>query len=185
MRNLIKVALFLLVGLFTSQSNAQTQSSDVNITVNGKSTLHDWTMTSKVGTSSANFDLSNNQLRLTQVSFTTPYDGLKSDHAAMDNNCYKALKKMPISFVSNTQTITTVSSNTYTIKSVGKLTIAGVTKDVTITSTCKINSDKSITITGSYNISMKDYGIEPPSFMFGSVKTGNDVVINFVINFKK
>ena len=26
---------------------------------------------------------------------------------------------------------------------------------------------------------MKDYDMQPPSFMLGAVKTGNDVVLNF------
>jgi hypothetical protein len=35
---------------------------------------------------------------------------------------------------------------------------------------CKVNADKTITVTGTRNIGMKNYGVKPPSFMMGAVK---------------
>ena len=63
--------------------------------------------------------------------------------------------------------------------------IAGTSIDAEITAHCKVNSDKSITVMGSRKISMKEYGMVPPSFMMGTIKTGNDVTLKFDLTLNK
>jgi hypothetical protein len=51
--------------------------------------------------------------------------------------------------------------------------------------TSRINPDNSITIKGSRKISMQQFNVDPPTFMMGAVKTGNDVTISFDITYTK
>jgi hypothetical protein len=184
---LIAFSLILFIG-----ANAQVKysSKSMALTVSGTSTLHDWDMKSAVGTFEGTFTL-NSAGVLTAVnglSFTTKAESLKSGHDAMDKNAYKALKSdkaSAISFTSNAATITNLDATDYSVKSTGKLTIAGTTLDAEIVATCKVNADKSITVMGSKKISMKEFGMAPPTFMMGTIKTGNDVTLKFDMKITK
>jgi hypothetical protein len=65
------------------------------------------------------------------------------------------------------------------------LAIAGKTLDTDLNTEAKLNADNTITVTGDKKISMKEYDMSPPSFMLGTVKTGNDVNLKFNMTFSK
>ncbi len=184
---LIAFSLILLIG---ASAQVKYSSKSMALTVSGTSTLHDWDMKSAVGTFEGNFTL-NAAGAITAVnglSFSTKGESLKSGHDAMDKNAYKALKndKAPlITYTSNAATITNLDATDYSVKSTGKLTIAGTTLDAEIVATCKVNADKSITVMGSKKISMKEFGMAPPTFMMGTIKTGNDVTLKFDLKLNK
>ena len=190
-RNASLGILFCL--LFTSMMYAQVRYSakdNVSLVVSGTSTLHAWDMKSSKGDCNATFTLNGSgaPTALTTLSFSTTAKSLKSEHSAMDKNAYKALKAEQhpeITFTASSGTVTGSAAAGYTVKSTGKLTIAGTTKDAEVIGVCKVNADKSITITGSTQISMKNFGMTPPSFMMGAVKTGNDVVLKFNLTLRQ
>jgi hypothetical protein len=176
------VSLFLFVGAFAQVK--YTNKNNVALTVSGTSTLHDWDMKSNQGSCDAtfSFNTAGSISGLTVLSFVTPATALKSGHDAMDKNAYKALKTdkaTSISYTSTTATVTAIDATDYLVKSTGKLTIAGATLDAEVSATCKVNADKSITVMGSKKISMKDFSMSAPSFMMGTIKTGNDITIKF------
>lgn len=184
---LLGFSLILFIGAF---AQVKYSSKNLSLIVSGTSTLHDWDMKSSTGNFEANFTL-NAAGAITAVSglnFSTKAESLKSGHDAMDKNAYKALKseKAPIiTFTSNAATITSLDATDYSVKSIGKLTIAGATLDAEIVATCKVNADKSITVMGSKKISMKDFNMAPPTFMMGTIKTGNDVTLKFDLKLNK
>lgn len=171
----------------TVQSRLKTQNG--NVQISGTSTLHEWTEKSDKGISEATFTITNNKLtNVSGLTFTVLAQSLKSEHTAMDNNTYKALKtdKNPnITFVADATTVSPVDAVTYTIKATGKLTIAGNTKVTDVVATGKLNADKSITVTGNKKFKMTEYGIKPPSVMLGTIKTGDDVTITYNLKFVK
>ena len=191
----VKTILFVfLLPLAISLSIAQPckyhTKDDLSLVVSGTSTLHDWKMKTSKGEVNATFTLSTNGqvTAFNFLSFSTPAESIKSEHTAMDKNAYKALKtdKNPsINYTLTTATITTIDAATYSVKGVGKLTIAGITKDAELVATCKVNADKSISVSGTKKISMKDFNIDPPSFMMGTIKTGNDIVLKFDLTINK
>jgi hypothetical protein len=184
---LIAFSLILCIGAF---AQVRYSSKSMSLTVSGTSTLHDWDMKSAIGTFEGNFTL-NSAGAITAVNglnFSTKAESLKSGHDAMDKNAFKALKsdKAPvITFTSNVATITNLDATDFTVKSTGKLTIAGATLDAEIVATCKVNADKSITVMGSKKISMKEFSMAPPTFMMGTIKTGNDVTLKFDLKLNK
>jgi hypothetical protein len=190
--NLKKLGLiaFSLILCFGAFAQVKYSSKSMALTVSGTSTLHDWDMKSAIGTFEGNFTL-NAAGAITAVnglSFSTKAESLKSGHDAMDKNAYKALKsdKAPvITFTSNASTITNLDATDFTVKSTGKLTIAGSTLDAEIVATCKVNADKSITVMGSKKLSMKEFSMAPPTFMMGTIKTGNDVTLKFDLKLNK
>lgn len=187
-----KLALLLgslSISLITSAQVRYT-GNEILLQVNGTSTLHDWNMKSAKADATAVFDLNaaGAITNLEQLTFSMAANALKSEHSSMDNNAYKALKtdKAPaITYTLTSVTITPGAANTATVKCQGKLSIAGTTKDAELVAQCKPNADNTITVTGTRAISMKDFNIAPPSFMLGTVKTGNDVTISFTMQLKK
>jgi polyisoprenoid-binding protein YceI len=185
---LLLAAISLPATLF-AQAKYRVQSA--TITLAGTSTLHDWTMKASQANSDAVFQVGANDKisDLTNLSFTMPAKGLKSEHAMMDNNTYKALdidKNPNISFVLSNADITPVDATTYNIKAKGRLTIAGTTKETDLVATGKFNpADKSLQVTGAKKFKMTDYGVKPPTVMFGSIKTGDDITVSYNLKFIK
>lgn len=180
-----KTALIvLLVSLhlpFAPLAQTRYRSSAATITVSGTSTLHDWKETSAKGVANAVFMISNNKISdLSLLVFTLPVTSLKSEHKSMDNNTYKALKagKHPeIAYTLSSATVIPVNATTFTIKTRGKLTIAGTTRETDVEATAKLNPDNSISVSGSKKLKMTDYGVTPPKVMM--IKTGNDLTISY------
>jgi polyisoprenoid-binding protein YceI len=71
------------------------------------------------------------------------------------------------------------------LKTIGSLSIAGVTKQVTMDVHCIVNKDATISCTGAEQLKMSDYGVKPPTFMLGAMKTGDNVSLNFNIVYSK
>jgi polyisoprenoid-binding protein YceI len=106
----------------------------------------------------------------------------------MDNNTYKALKTKThenISFVLSSSNITQIDANTYLLKCVGNMTIAGTTRETDLVAQCKLNADGTFICSGSKKIKMTDFSIKPPTAMMGTVKTGNDISIDYNLKIVK
>lgn len=173
-------------------ANAQTKysGSAVDLLINGTSTLHDWTMRSIKAECTALFEFNaKGQISaISSLTFSTPVNALKSEHTAMDNNAYKALKKdnaPVITYTPTSITITPAAGGASTVTCTGMLTIAGATRQTQVIALCKPNPDNTISVTGAEKISMKDFSIDPPTFMLGAVKTGNDITLTFNLTLKK
>lgn len=168
-------------------SQTRYRASNGAITVAGTSTLHDWKETSSKGTVNAVFTMSGSKISdLSLLVFTVPVTSLKSEHKTMDNNTYKALKadKHPeIAYTLSSATVTPVNATTFTIKTRGKLTIAGTTRETDVDATAKVNADNSITVSGSKKLKMTDYGVTPPKVMM--IRTGNDLTISYNLRLTK
>ena len=67
----------------------------------------------------------------------------------------------------------------FIVKTEGKLTIAGVTRDVAMDVTATRGADQRYVLTGTAPIKMTDYGITPPVTMLGALKTGDQVTVSF------
>ncbi len=61
----------------------------------------------------------------------------------------------------------------------GTLTLGGVTKDITITALGKATAEGTLQVTGTYELSMKDYGLKAPSLMLGTMKVHDKVTVGF------
>ncbi|HKR06828.1 MAG TPA: YceI family protein [Bacteroidia bacterium] len=167
-------------------------SKDNNMKLSGTSTRHDWVMTAHAFTGEAQFGFNpenENQLTsLESLTFSLPVLNLKSDKKKLDRNAYKALKtglhkNIIYTFIS--ATILPEGENEYLVRTIGNLSIAGVTKEVTMNVNCIVGKDSAITCTGSYKLKMTDYEVKPPSFMLGAMKTGDAVTLDFTMVYKK
>jgi len=60
----------------------------------------------------------------------------------------------------------------------GMLSLGGVDKSITVAAAGKSESGL-LHVTGSYPLKMKEYGLKPPTLMFGRIKVGETVTVNF------
>lgn len=176
MRNFLKLSTMLFLLLWGASVNAQkVQSTDVDILITGTSTLHDWEMISDNGVLTANVGVT----AIKDVVFKIPVKSLKSGKAAMDENAFKAMnadKHKEIVF--KALTIDTLSGNTEVN---GSMTVNGVTKPITVP--VKVyNTKTGFTLTGYVLMKMTDFKVEPPVYMFGTIKTGDDIRVQFNVN---
>lgn len=114
--------------------------------------------------------------KIQSITFNVPVKGLKSGKSRMDKNTYKALKAEDHSNIKFEST--SIKESNGKLYAVGNLTIAGTTKNIEIPLELNKTQDK-LTIVTSYKINMLDYNVEPPTAMFGTIKTGESVTVKF------
>ncbi|MDX2285698.1 MAG: YceI family protein [Bacteroidia bacterium] len=61
----------------------------------------------------------------------------------------------------------------------GRLSIAGVTKPIDMTLDARRRADGKYQFTGSKAMKMTDFGVTPPTAMFGQIETGDDITVRF------
>ncbi len=182
----IYTSLFLSLVLVNTcpVTMGQTMYSQIGesyMTIAGTSTLHNWTMTSLVPQLQATFETNADGTikKVKALSLKVESESLKSAHKAMDKNAYASLKTGQHKLIVFNLTSADVKQDG--IQCLGNLTIAGVTREIGIDAVChaKPNGTFSLLCTGNKSIKMSDYQVEAPTFMFGTVKTGDDITISF------
>jgi polyisoprenoid-binding protein YceI len=188
-----KLLKIILVGLlFFTTSNFIAQESKINLaesklTVFGTSNLHDWDIVAKAMSGKANFNFESNVLKdIESLDFSVESEQLLSGKSGMDSNTFKALNSKKYKTINYKLTkivkITKVSANTYTIEAQGDLTIAGTAKNITQVFTAVV-SGKKVVLSGKTKITMTQYKITPPTALFGTIKTGPDVTVDFKVTY--
>lgn len=186
-----------LIGLSVSnQLQAQTtiniKALNSEVKVLGTSNLHDWTMKGSGLTCEAQFTINATSilqlLSLDGLTFSIPVTNLKSSESLLNTRAYKALnadKYSQISFKLSSAVVTPQGGSKYVITAQGLLTISGVTRGLTLVANTEILADGTVAIAGSKVIKMSEFGITPPSFMLGALKTGDKITIDFALKFNE
>ena len=182
------LAAIALVSTFATNAQTVRKNSAFIVKVNGSSNLHDWTMEAKSGNIEASLNLASNVTYLAGIqslTFTLPVKNLKStEGSTMDNRAYDALKadKNPnITFALLTATPVSPQANKSQYKVTGNLTIAGVTKPIEMLASSTKNADGSVIITGEQQLKFTQFGLKPPSFMFGALKVTDNLKISYTV----
>lgn len=173
-------AIILILGLTTGQQwDFKTTPSSLNtIQVLGTSTVHDWE--SNVGDFTVAGTVNDDQI--TGLKVTVAAKSIKSGKSIMDDKTYEALKADQYANIQFSAKSLKVANGK--INGEGTLTLVGVTKPVTISAT-SVAQDKGFKISGTTELNMSDFGIEPPTAMFGSLKTGDAVTIKYELILNK
>lgn len=179
---------FIFLGASTPPQDNYILSDDYLVTIQGTSNLHNWEETVKKvsgkGSLSWNEDGSFN---LNTILIKIDVFSIKSDNSTMDKKTYSALKaeKFPeISFsLSSPVKTIKVGSGENIIVAKGNLTIAGITKPVTIKVKATMVKQGLLLFQSSQTIKMSDYGVDAPTALFGTLKTGDQITLNFKTNF--
>jgi len=179
----------LLISLGVNAQSYQLNNRASTLFINGTSNIHDWTIEAEntSGLLIAEFDDGSLE-DIEQLELNVIAESLVSGKSGMDKNTYKALntnKFKEINFkLKKVDHIEKLSNNTYNVKATGNLMIAGSKKDIQLQFSLKADSNK-LLLSGLHEINMTNFGIEAPTAMFGTIKTGDKVTIKFETQFNK
>lgn len=157
--------------------------------IEGTSNLHDWQTKVLRLNLKAQFAVENNLVNtIGTVVLTADARSIKSEKGSiMDGKTHDALKteKYPTITFRLKQIQSLEMANKVTeIKTTGDLTIAGVTRPVSMLVYTKLLPNNEIEVWGSFKLKMSTFGIAAPTAMMGSIKTGDEVIVRFDIIMK-
>ncbi len=190
MKSLMKIVV-VAIGLFSISATAMVEnkyalSKNYSVSIIGTSNLHGWNESVKTVTGSCNISWNQDgSFDLEKLYMSMEVSSIKSTEGGiMDRNTYKALKAdnyPEIIFSLASPVKAEASANSISAK--GFLTIAGVTKPITMQVKIALQGQGNLTVEGAQTIKMTDYGITPPTALFGTLKTGDVITINFKTSF--
>jgi hypothetical protein len=140
-----------------------------SVEVRGTSTLHDWTMVSNAVT--VTMEREGDAIEALTVSL--PVNSLKSGDAAMDGNAYEAFDadpETPITF--------TLFQQRPDGSLEGLITIGSHKKRVIVMP----DSVENGVIRGAFEEKMSSFGVKPPTFLFGAMRTGDAIEIHYRVS---
>ena len=162
-----------------AQTTFKSDASSSKMSILGTSTLHDWesvvedfTVTATVGDN-----------KVSNVNLNVVVKSIKSGKNGMDKNTYNAMNadQFPnIKFSANELMISGTN-----LKGTGQLTIAGNTKSIPVNFSFEKWNEDTFQVIGKVDIIMSEYGVDPPTAMLGTIKTGDKVTIKFEIPMTK
>jgi hypothetical protein len=109
---------------------------------------------------------------------TVPAATLASGKDGLDKNMHKALKVADHPDITFRVVASRVGTVTGALAVDGRLSIAGVERDVTLAITPR-REGSTLTLTGQVDLMMTDFGITPPKAMLGMLKTDPKVTLTF------
>jgi len=155
------------------------------VTIHGTMSIHNWVETiSEVTGDIVAGRHAGGGADLTSIRIVMGVRSIRSDMGTvMDNRTYKALKAdadPQITFLLDAPvTVLPFRKGEKPIALAGHLTLAGVTRPVALlVDYFEVTSD-SMRFEGRQVIKMTDFGVKPPSALFGTLRAGSDITIYF------
>lgn len=195
---------FLLVGIALLALQAHAQETykiqpTSTFSIVGSSNIRDWEAKASPTKGTMTFsdaflkkDIPKSGTTIDATSFQIPVaaiDGGRGD--IMNGKIRTALQAEThpnVSYELTSATVTGVSDKaqgTFDLESTGKLTIGGVTREITMNLKGQRKADGSYLFFGSKPMKMSQFEIEAPSALFGQLQTEDDIAIRFSLEVKK
>ncbi len=152
--------------------------------IQGSSTLHAWTSAVTGIEVRGTFQLENHVIGAIQdLSVKIPVTGIKSKEGSkMDDKTYETLKSDShpfITFTCKNAPVTIDAGQNVNVVASGTLSMAGASKSVTLSAKGKQLPNGDLQLSFSQKINMKDYQMEPPVMMLGTIKVGEEITVSF------
>jgi hypothetical protein len=186
----VKVGVYLSLLLsFCGDGNSQIgyYINPVNskMTIQGTSSLHDWQMEVRDMNLSTKLTTDGRKINSIQfIEFSCVPTSIVSDYKLMDKKTYEALRTdvyPKIAFRMNKEKLLTVSGNDFNGIVIGNLFIAGETREIEVPFQGHLLDNGQVMVQGTVNLKLSDFSIDPPTAMFGTLKTGDNISIVYSI----
>ena len=162
------------------------------ISVEGTSSMHDWhCKTNKINAyvdvdPGYTKDLTKVARPIAAVKVNIVVKSLSCGNTQMDRNMYGTLKADENQLIKYTLSGYDIlngsaSPTSFAATTNGTLSIAGETKPIEMKISAERMADGQAVAQGEQKLLLTDFGIKPPSFMFGALKVGNEVKVKFTL----
>ncbi len=164
--------------------SADFSMKSVKATITGTSTLHGWESDVTIIEGKGSFQIKNNMLAsIKNAEIKIPVRGIISEEGKkMDNKTYETFKSDEYPYITYSFSNADVKINesqVVSMETIGKLSMAGVSKSVPISAHGKVLPNGDLQLTVSKKIKMTDFNMEPPVMFLGTIKVGNEITVNF------
>lgn len=183
-RRIVSVILFMFIStaVLVKAQTLALKSSD--ITINGETNVkHDFTI--KATQVNGKITVADNLPKTLTVEI--PVSSLISGERLMDKKMHEAFdepKNSTIKFNMTEVNSIQVNGENIAVTVTGDLTLRGATKKVTLKADGKVTSPGVYTFQGVLPIKMSDYGMKAPTAMMGTLKTKDQVTVNYNVTFE-
>jgi polyisoprenoid-binding protein YceI len=151
------------------------------VVITGTSTLHDWTVNGGAIKGNAEFAAA---IKLQSIDLSIDVNTLKStEGGGMDDKIDEALKLKQFPTITYRLTKATLKAPPakdglpYHFDTTGQLTVAGASRPVDLDLAILPHNDGQLTISTAIGLQMTDFGITPPTAMFGVIKAGDKITV--------
>jgi len=189
--NLLTISALVAVSASAGAQGSSTRlrvEPGSELTVTGTSNVHDFHC--KTNKFSAYIDVDPGYTKdltkiarpIVNVNVIIAVKSLSCGNKKMDENMYSTLqadKNQIIKYTLSGYDILKGTSDAFAAKTTGTLTILGKQKVVDMKIDAARLNDGKATAEGEETLLMSDFGIKPPSFMFGTMKVGDEVKVKF------
>lgn len=174
----------------TYSVNAETAAPEITIT--GASTLHGWkAVAGEISEypSSLSLDVSTAS-EIENFGFSVSVESLDGGRgSAMNDKIFKAFnsKENPQIVFKQTEALSLpeiTDGSKVSLSISGSLEMAGQSADISIPIDVEM-VDGNLKFSGAYPLKMTDFGITPPSAMFGQIVTEDDIEVQYVFEYLK
>lgn len=188
MKRYILFLPFLFFEMTTGYSQDKITATS-EISIKGTSNLHNWEVNSNLGSINADMKINSGHVSaIKSLEVKVSVKTLKSSKGSvMDKKMYQALKADEFPYITfNLLSVTKILKTVWMdeIIATGYLEIAGIKKLIQLTVYAKTNAGQGTNFNLSKKIKMSDYGIEPPTALFGLLRTGNEIDIGIKFSVK-
>ena len=196
----MRKTLLTIVALATAATSAGAQGASAirlrllpgtELSIAGTSNVHDFhCKTNKINAyidvdPGYTKDLTKVSRPIVSVLVNIAVKSLSCGNRKMDENMYATLKadqNQLIKYRLSGYDILNGSATAFAAKTNGTLTILGKNKTVAMKIDATRFAEGKANAQGEETLLMSDFGIQPPSFMFGTMKVGNEVKVKFNLN---
>lgn len=177
----ITLPVLLLAGVGLSGNTKYEITPQSKMWIEGTSTVHNWTCSTTQVVGSIEMDESTGSL--TRAVVTVPSAAVDCDNGTMNKKAASALQtgKYPVIRFTLTSAKSVKTEAGRYFDATGTMELAGKTKDVTIGVDAVMQSGGVYRFDGTFPLVMSDYGIDAPTAMLGTLKTGDRVQIRFEV----
>jgi polyisoprenoid-binding protein YceI len=162
------------------------------VTIEGTSSMHEWhCKTDKLNAyvdvdPGYAKDLTGVARPIAAVKVNIVVKTLTCGNSQMDRNMYSTLKADQNQLIKYTLSgydllNGSVTPSAFAATTKGTLSIAGQEKSIEMKVSAERQGDGKAVAQGEQTLRLTDFGISPPSFMFGALKVGNEVKVKFTL----
>lgn len=156
----------------------------VKATIVGTSSLHAWESNITLIEGKGEFQLIDNVITsIKDAEIKITVKGIISDKGSkMDKKTYETFKADEYPYITysfNNTGVKINDSQSVNMETMGRLTIAGVSKSVPISALGKRLPNGDLHLTVSKKIKMTDFDMDPPVMFLGTMKVGDEITVNF------